>query len=39
MAKEEANKRWQDSMASFFETEGEHADKSFQVLKHVFYLP
>ena len=39
MAKEEVNKKWQDSMAPFFETDGQHADKSFQVLKHVFYLP
>ncbi len=38
MAKEEVNKRWQDSMAPFFETEGQHADKSFLVLKEVFHL-
>lgn len=38
MAVEEVNKRWQDYMAPFFETDGEHADKSFQVLKNVFYL-
>lgn len=39
MAVEEANKKWQDYMAPFFETDdGAHADKSFQVLKNVFYL-
>lgn len=39
MALEEVNKRWQDHMAPFFEqTEGEHADKSFIILKEVFHL-
>lgn len=39
MAKEEVNKRWQDSMARFFENlEGVPADEGMLVLEEVFHL-
>lgn len=39
MSKEEINKKWQDSVAAFFENlGGGHADKSMIELEEVFHL-
>jgi L-rhamnose mutarotase len=38
MTEEEINAKWQDTMASFFEGTGDHADKMMVELEEVFHL-
>lgn len=38
MASREVNHRWQTQMASFFDLEGEHADRAMMPLTEVFHL-
>ncbi len=39
MSSEPVNDRWQDEMARFFESSGDHADDMMSAIDEVFHLP